>query len=341
MKKLKLVLILITITAALSTLTLKITQEDVKSFALSDTITKINKCASVAENFVKCAKPYQEILVKNVKASNIESIWVENTTKNNWPFCHEQLHQIGHLLPNLTPSQLRSATSGACAYGLLMGYAEHKVQLVDENDLYIFNNEYCDPVLDKGLEYSRQCAHITGHLAFILAKEDTSKALQLCTKTKNNNDNCPSGVYMLHFEKIDQETTESLNPKTALARCSEFEIAIDKCIPLASKIVSIKSVNDLSNLISHCLTLLGNNSTAACDDLLSLNFGKLNGKDMIKARNICTTYPDKEKCTRTLLYVASLATNSIEYINKICDKNIENTLACQNREKEFNKVFGN
>lgn len=316
-------------------------QPKTSATSLQSALLKLNQCAANSATFLTCALPQQKIIAQLTSLDKIEETWIKYSVQNNWPNCHEALHQLGHLLPVLTPAELRSATSGACAYGLLMGYAENSVKVQNDSDIVKFNKEYCDPSLNNLLIYSEICSHVTGHLAYNHSKQDTPNSLSICSKVTNHPDQCASGVYMLNFENADKLLTANLPPQAALERCAPFSEHPYECVPYASKKVTINSAEDLQALLTVCYKYARQYLDATtCDGVLTFNFAKLKGEELLNSSALCMSYPDTNKCLHKLFYVAAFSTNSIETLNKICKPPLDKTIACINREEEFNRVFG-
>lgn len=163
-------------------------------------------------DFLDCIDAYLPLFVENTDVNNIERSWVEKTVKHNWPGCHDALHKLGHLLPDLTPKELRKSTSGTCAYGLLMGYIERDMTNLSTNQITSLNNRYCLPELDKKIRFADQCTHVIGHLYYFQTNKNEELALKLCNALKYHSSQCATGVFMRHFENRSSNAAITPNP---------------------------------------------------------------------------------------------------------------------------------
>ena len=345
-KKLTLIiLILLLALTAVVSLTPKSNIQKSKERAIIEKITNCSKNQNT--DFLICIDPYIPILLQEIPVDKVEQYWVEKTDKYNWPKCHEALHVVGKYLPDLTPTQLRDASgrsfstfAGKCALGLMMGYAERNLNDLTEKKVLDFNNFYCLPELNNGMDYSEQCSHITGHLTYNYEEKDTTKALNLCEKIKHHPELCAEGVYMQHFAHLEETSPQALTVKQALERCRSFDLHLNRCLPFASHAAPAETVEDITNHSTICLTLLPSapERNLTCANLLSQSFQRSPLSTLMKVGNICNTFPDRDKCTSALLRALTLKTGDIESINKICRTNLKNTNPCKERFDHYYQV---
>ena len=318
-----------------------IINNNIDKYSKSSTIENINQCAIHKETFIECVNLIAPSLVQNTPINELEGLWFEHSVKNNWPFCHDALHQIGHYLPDLTPTQLRATTSGACNLGIVMGYAERKINDTQAVDATLFNKHYCKPSFDKEINYSEQCSHISGHLAYLQTKNNPFNALEICQNVRHHKTNCSNGVLMLYFQQQKISSELATDHLGALNRCQKFKDLIDQCLPYASLGSLVQRAKDVEDQSKICLQILKNHSKkiSTCADLLSQAFGRLPYVELINSKNICLSYPDRNACTKTILYSLSNKTNARLGLDEICNSELSTTYACSSREKVFKHLY--
>ncbi|MFM7088485.1 MAG: hypothetical protein ACKOW9_03060 [Candidatus Paceibacterota bacterium] len=338
-------LLLLLLSLSLPLLLIATQKKDINTKSLL--ITEINNCATESTTFLNCITPFMQEVSRSVPVDQIEVFWVNNSIKRNWPKCHEALHQIGHYLPELTPAELRKASgksfstlSGDCALGLMMGYAERDIQNITKEGVLSFNENYCLPEFDTGVDYSNQCSHITGHLSFFYNKKNTLSALKLCADVKYHPALCSEGVYMLHFAEETEKNPTKLSSAEALAKCNEFSVYLERCLPFASHLTNINTVMDVSKQGELCLELLRKqeNSALTCLNVITQSFARLPAQEMPYSHSICLNLPFKEDCAASLLRIVARETKDINMLNTICSSPLEDTKACVNRYDYFYQV---
>ncbi|MFM7088486.1 MAG: hypothetical protein ACKOW9_03065 [Candidatus Paceibacterota bacterium] len=335
MKRVVILLLALALTLSFATLT------NQNTFNMSSTVNEMNLCAKDEKTFLECIDKLLPELVKNTPSEKIENLWVNLTIEYQWPYCHDALHLIGHYLPDLSASQLRNSTKAACAFGLMMGFAEKDITNINDEKIIAFNKKYCLPSLDNKTNYSVQCSHVTGHLVHNIYKQDLENAIKLCEKVRFHINECVGGVLMLYYQELGRVNQIPLSSLKALSDCKRFTIYADRCLPYASHNTTINNIDDIIEQSKICLDILENlkEKYTSCAELISQGLGRLSIEKLLSSEEVCLQYPDVNTCTMILINTIATQTKDYSNLELICSSPLKNTQACQERVLHFNQVF--